>query len=140
MKCGYHLLPIKGAREKLILYPVSIYKVLIGSMEDKNIDFEIRRNKDKKLDKHYGIYVDCKRIRIIGFRIKNLRVWGKEEQVIELVSKIKPPHIRGNVEIEVKRNENHFKVKGHWHSGFSEPGNFIETFIIVEVLHGELPE
>lgn len=75
--------------------------------------------------------VNNKKIKIVNYRFKDYKTKESNEKTIELISKIKMPVEKENlVEIEIVKENEIIKIYGRWKCGFSQPGNYIETFII----------
>lgn len=102
-------------------------------MTDDN-DKKPRRNKDKKLSKHYDILINGKNVKILNYRIKNYKDSSVSGRVIELISQLKFDKAdSGDVIIEIDAPNEKLTVSGTWKFGWDEPGNHGVAYLINEV-------
>jgi hypothetical protein len=78
----------------------------------------IRRNKDKKLSKHYDILINGKKVKILNYRIKNYKDSSVSGRVIELISQLKFDKAgSSDVIIEIDAPNEKLTVAGTWKFG-----------------------
>jgi len=94
---------------------------------------KIVNKKARKIAKHFTIFINGKKIKIINYRFKKYKDQFETGQIVELVSKIKFPALPESAIIEIDRDGRRIQIQGKWKCGFHEPGNYIESFVVNEI-------
>ena len=86
----------------------------------------------RKLSKHYSVLINGEKIKILKYRFKPYQDQFESGELIELVSKIKIPHLYDEVEIEIETDDEKIHIKGKMKYAVSAPGNWQQAFLIIE--------
>lgn len=90
---------------------------------DSNNEERIRKQKDKKLSKHFDGMVNDVKIKILNFRFKIHKTPKETVDVIEIISKVKFHELdRENALIRIENEKSIIEVTGDWKYGWSGPG------------------
>lgn len=90
------------------------------------MDEEIHiKPKHRKLDKHFDITVNGKRVKILNYKISSYEdaIDKREYQTIELITKISNKNLNyKRVNIIIERENNIIEIAGIFRVSFSQPG------------------
>lgn len=98
-------------------------------------DEQTGKGKDKKRYRYFDIIINEKKVRILGYRIKNYKTPDEKGKVIEIVSQHPLDKAdKGNVLIKINTEKEQLKITGAWKYGFHSPGNYRDAYLIVELI------
>jgi hypothetical protein len=87
-------------------------------MFEKDEDFQeknIRKKQDRKLSKHFDIYVNGEKTKIVNFLFKDFEHFERKGKIIQLISKYNLNiSERENVKIHIEHKKSEIDIVGDW--------------------------
>jgi hypothetical protein len=99
--------------------------------EDDFQEKNIRKKQDKKLSKHFDIFINDEKFKVLNYLFKVENHGAQKGNYIQLISKFDIQHPqRENVKIVIIEGENKIEIDGDWAFAYWSVGNYCIAYWI----------
>jgi hypothetical protein len=103
--------------------------------EDDFQEKNIRKKQDKKLSKHFDIFINDEKFKILNYLFKVENLGDRKGNCIQLISKFDIRHSqRENVKIVIIEGENKIEIDGDWAFTTWNVGNYCVGYWIKNMI------